>query len=54
METFQYTIDETRVFYVKDLNGAVYRIKFKTFEGSGTGNLSFDVSTLSRFSAYYF
>jgi ABC-type Fe2+-enterobactin transport system substrate-binding protein len=46
METFQYTIDDTRVFYVQDLNGEVYRIKFKTFEGSGTGNLSFDICTL--------
>jgi hypothetical protein len=46
METFQYSIDETRVFFVKDLNEDVYRIKFKTFEGSTTGNLSFDVSTL--------
>jgi hypothetical protein len=46
MQTFQYSMDETRVFYVRDLNGEVYRIKFKTFEGSGTGNLSFDVSTL--------
>jgi hypothetical protein len=46
MDTFQYAIDETRVFYVKDLNGTVYRIKFKTFEGSSTGNLSFDVSII--------
>jgi hypothetical protein len=46
METFEYTIDDTRVFFVKDLNGDVYRIKFKTFEGSATGNLSFDVSIL--------
>lgn len=47
MDTFQYAIDETRVFYVKDPGGMVYRIKFKTFEGSSTGNLSFDVSTLN-------
>jgi hypothetical protein len=46
MDTFQYSMDETRVFYVKDLNGDVYRINFNTFEGSGTGNLSFDLSTL--------
>jgi hypothetical protein len=46
MQTYQYSIDETRVFYVKDAGGVVYRIKFKTFEGSGTGNLSFDVSVL--------
>ena len=46
MQTYQYTIDDTRVFFVKDLNGTVYRIKFKTFEGSSTGNLTFDVSVL--------
>ncbi len=46
MQTYQYTIDDTRVFFVRDLNGNTYRIKFKTFEGSTTGNLSFDVSTL--------
>jgi hypothetical protein len=46
MDTFQYTIDETRVFFVQDANGDVYRIKFKTFEGSTNGNLSFDVSIL--------
>jgi hypothetical protein len=46
METFQYTIDETRVFFVKDPGGAVYRIKFDTFEGSSTGNISFDVSVI--------
>lgn len=46
MDTYQYTIDDTRVFFVKDSGGAVYRIKFLTFEGSATGNLSFDISTL--------
>lgn len=46
MQTFEYSIDGTRVFYVKDLNGVIYRLKFKTFEGSTTGNLSFDVTIL--------
>jgi hypothetical protein len=46
METFQYTIDDTRVFFVQDLNGEVYRIKFNSFEGSATGNLTFDISIL--------
>ena len=46
MQTYQYSIDGTRVFYAKDINGVVYRIKFSTFEGSTTGNLSFDVSIL--------
>jgi hypothetical protein len=46
METFQYTIDESRVFYVMDLTGQVYRIRFRTFEGSSTGNITFDVSVV--------
>ncbi len=46
MDNFQYSIDQTRVFYVKDAANVVYRIKFRSFEGSGTGNMSFDVYTL--------
>jgi hypothetical protein len=46
MTTYQYAMDETRVFFVKDLNNKIYRIKFKSFEGSSTGNLSFDVSSV--------
>jgi len=46
MTTNQYSIDETRVFFIKDLNNKIYRIKFKTFEGSSTGNLSFDISII--------
>ena len=46
MQTYQYTIDDSRVFFVMDRDGQVYRIKFKTFEGSSTGNLSFDISVL--------
>ena len=38
MTTYLYSIDETHVFAVKDLNKLVYRIKFKTFEGSSSGN----------------
>jgi hypothetical protein len=46
MATYQYSIDDTRVFFVKDQNDKIYRITFKTFEGSSTGNLSFDVSVM--------
>jgi hypothetical protein len=46
MQTFQYTIDNSRVFFVKDINGDIYRIRFTAFEGSSTGNVSFDVSVL--------
>jgi hypothetical protein len=46
-EASKYTIKEDScVFFVKDLNEDVYRIKFNTFEGSATGILSFDVSIL--------
>jgi hypothetical protein len=45
MVTYQYNIDETRVFFVKDLNDKIYRIRFTSFEGSSTGNLSFDITT---------
>jgi hypothetical protein len=46
MTTYLYTIDETHVFMVKSLDNQIYRIKFKTFEGQATGNLSFDISTV--------
>ena len=44
--THLYTIDNTRVFFVKDRDGVVYRIKFNSIEGSATGNISFDVSII--------
>ncbi len=46
MNTFEYEIDDSRVFYVKDVNEKIYRIRFTSFEGSATGNLSLDVSTI--------
>ncbi len=46
MTTYQYSIDETRVFMLKDKDENIYRIKFKTFEGTSTGILSFDISTI--------
>jgi hypothetical protein len=45
--THLYTIKEDScVFFAKDINEGVYRIKFKTFEGSATGNITFDESAL--------
>jgi hypothetical protein len=46
MTTYQYAIDVTHVFMVKDPGNRVYRIRFNTFEGSATGKLSFDISTI--------
>ncbi len=45
MSTYQYSIDENKVYFVKDQNDNLFKIKFKTFEGSSSGNLSFDIST---------
>lgn len=46
MNTYQYSIDESRVFFVKDGENNIFRIRFTAFEGSATGNLSFDITTL--------
>jgi hypothetical protein len=46
MITYQYSIDDSRVFFIKDMNEDIYRIRFMTFEGSATGNLSFDISAI--------
>jgi hypothetical protein len=46
MTTYQYSIDATHVYLLKDLNNQIFRLKFKTFEGSATGNLTFDISTV--------
>jgi hypothetical protein len=46
MTTYQYNIDATRTFYIKDLTDKFHRLTFKTFEGSSTGNITFDVSTV--------
>jgi hypothetical protein len=46
MTTYLYSIDDSRVFFVKDMDNNIFRLRFTTFEGSATGNLSFDVTTL--------
>ena len=46
MTTYQYSMDDTKAYYVKDRDNNIYRIQFRTFEGSSTGSLSFDISTL--------
>jgi hypothetical protein len=46
MDTYQYSIDASRVFFVKDRDNNIFRIRFTTFEGSSTGDLSFDITTL--------
>lgn len=42
MNTFQYDIAADTYYYVKTENETVYRLHFTAFEGSSTGNLSFN------------
>ena len=42
MGTFTYTIATDKAFYVKYENGDVYRLVFASFEGSSTGNITFN------------
>lgn len=37
-----YTVDSDKYFYLKYADGTIYRLHFLTFEGSATGNLSFE------------
>ncbi len=46
MGTFLYAVDSDRIYFVKDQNEHVYKIIFKEFEGSSTGNITFDITTL--------
>ena len=47
MSTFSYTIDNDRCFFLKDYNQNVWRIIFTSFEGTSTGNIEFNVQSLS-------
>lgn len=46
MGTVQYTIDADRMFFVKDQDDQVYKLIFTAFEGSSTGNISFEITGL--------
>lgn len=46
METYLYEIDSDRMYFVKDQNEKVYKIKFTGFEGMSTGNITFDITPL--------
>lgn len=42
MSTFSYTVADSLCFFVKTANEKVYKIAFTGFEGSSTGNITFD------------
>lgn len=47
MDTYQYSVDENKVYFVKDRDLSVYRIVFTAFEGSSTGLIGFDKTKLN-------
>lgn len=47
MNTYQYTVVNDRVYFVRTKNNSVFRIVFTAFEGSGTGVIKFDKSKLN-------
>lgn len=46
MNTYQYEIPTDRVFFVKNKDLKVFKIVFKTFEGSSTGKITFDITQI--------
>lgn len=43
-----YVVDGSKAYYVKLLNGTVYRVVFTTFEGSGTGVVKFNYQDVTN------
>ena len=46
MGTYQWMLDEDRMYFAKDKNEEVYKIVFTGFEGSASGNITFDITKL--------
>lgn len=44
--TFQYSLDNDKMYFVKNTNGDVYKLVFTGFEGSSSGNIEFDITKL--------
>ena len=47
MSSFSYILDNDRCFFIKDYNQNVWRIIFTQFEGTSTGNIEFNIESLS-------
>ena len=47
MNSFQYTLDNNRCFFIKDYNQNIWRLIFTQFDGSSTGYIGFDTEILS-------
>ena len=47
MTNFVYVVHDSMVFYVRDLTGDTYRLKFTDFAGTATGNIEFGKARVS-------
>jgi hypothetical protein len=47
MGTYQYTVIDDRVYFIRDKDNSVFRMVFTGFEGSSTGVIKFDKSKLN-------
>ena len=46
MTSFEWIIDDDRMYFVKDKNEQVYKIVFTSFGGQANGDVGFDITTL--------
>jgi hypothetical protein len=52
MSSFSYLVDSDRCYFVKDLNGRIWRIVFTSFEGSSTGIVEFNTQEISSSTSF--
>ena len=52
MSSFSYLVDADRCYFVKDLNGRIWRIVFTSFEGSSTGIVEFNTQEISSSTSF--
>lgn len=48
MDTFSYEVDSNKAYYIKTEEGIIYRLVFTSFDGSSTGNLSFNYENVTE------
>lgn len=48
MDTFTYDVNSNKAYYIKTEEGNIFRLAFTSFEGSATGNLSFNFEDVTE------
>lgn len=47
MGSFQWSIEDSLLFFAQSLDGNIYKLYFTMFEGTSTGNIEFELETVS-------